>query len=183
MMVGAILTQNTAWANVKKALTNLQNNGLEGPRVIHKMSYSELAARIRPAGYFNQKAKKLKYLAAWVMEELGGDIDEMQKLSTPVLREKLLSLWGVGEETADSILLYAARRPVFVVDAYTHRVFFRHGFIKEGIGYHTVQQLFMDNLPQRVKLFNEYHALIVRVGKECCRKVAHCDPCPLRVFL
>lgn len=183
MVLGAILTQNTAWTNVVKALANLQGNGLKSPRALYRMSQEELAARIRPAGYFNQKAKKLKYLAGWVVEEFSGEVEPALNLPAAQLREKLLSLWGVGEETADSILLYAARRPVFVVDAYTVRVFSRHGFIKAGAGYRTVQKLFTDNLPHQVKLFNEYHALIVRVGKEYCKKVALCDSCPLGRFL
>lgn len=183
MMVGAILTQNTAWTNVEKALANLQGNGLKGPRAIYQMNLKLLAEKIRPSGYFNQKAKKLKILSEWIVEGFGGKIDKALSLPTARLREELLSLWGVGEETADSILLYAARRPVFVVDAYTHRVFSRHGFIKAGAGYHTVQKLFMDNLPRRAKLFNEYHALIVRVGKEYCRRTARCGECPLKKYL
>lgn len=188
MMVGAILTQNTAWVNVEKALANLWVNGqpekqIVGPLVIYRMNQEELAQRIRPAGYFNQKAKKLKFLAACLVEEFGGKPERLFALPTPELRKKLLALWGVGEETADSILLYAAHRPVFVVDAYTHRVFSRHGFINEKAGYGAMQKLFMDNLPQRVELFNEYHALIVRVGKEYCRKAPQCEGCPLKIFL
>lgn len=183
IMVGAILAQNTAWTNVEKALANLQGSGLKGPPALYRMNSGELAARIRPAGYFNQKAKKLKFLATLVVKEFGGKVEPMLSLPAAELREKLLSLWGVGEETADSILLYAAHRPVFVVDAYTGRVFSRHGFMKAGASYKTVQKLFTDNLPRRVKLFNEYHALIVRVGKEYCKKVPQCEECPLKKFL
>jgi endonuclease-3 related protein len=179
VMVGAILTQNTAWTNVEKALDNLKGAAALAPPALRELPHQGLAALIRPSGYYRAKASKLKALAEFVR----GYSDDLARLfseATPGLREKLLRVHGIGEETADSILLYAARRPVFVVDAYTRRIFSRLGLGPGGDSYHRWQVFFMENLPRQELLFNEYHALLVRHGKELCRKKPRCLPCPLK---
>jgi endonuclease-3 related protein len=179
VMAGAILTQNTAWANVEKALANLKEAGALSPRALRELSHEEVATLIRPSGYYRAKASKLKALARFV----GGHGDDLAGLfseATPGLREKLLEVHGIGEETADSILLYAARRPVFVVDAYTRRIFSRLGLGPGEDGYRHWQGFFMENLPLKEGLFNEYHALLVRHGKEHCQKKPRCPLCPVK---
>jgi len=180
VIVGAILTQNTAWTNVEKAIHNLKKARLLTPRKMHDLSQAELAKYIRPAGYFNIKAKRLKHFLNYLFDNYGGSLNRMFKKRTDALRRELLSVNGIGPETADSILLYAGNHPVFVVDAYTKRIFLSHQVIKEDMDYHDIQKLFMDNLPHDVKIFNEYHALIVRIGKDFCRNRKHlCSRCPL----
>lgn len=180
VIVGAILTQNTAWINVTKAIRNLKKAKLLTPKKLHDLSQDELAKLIKPAGYFNIKAKRLKHFLNYLFDNYGGRLDRMFRKRTDALRRELLSVNGIGPETADSILLYAGSHPVFVADAYTKRVFSRHQIIKEGADYHDIQKLFMDNLPHDIKMFNEYHALIVRVGKEFCRNSKPlCSRCPL----
>ncbi len=180
VIVGAILTQNTAWINVEKAICNLKKAKLLNPKRLHDLSHAELAQYIRPAGYFNIKAKRLKHFLNYLFDNYGGRLDRMFRKRTDALRRELLSVNGIGPETADSILLYAGSHPVFVADAYTKRVFSRHQIIKEGADYHDIQKLFMDNLPHDIKMFNEYHALIVRVGKGFCRNSKPlCSRCPL----
>ena len=180
VMVGAVLTQNTNWRNVSIAIDTLKQQGVLSFEAMESMAVEGLALAIRPSGYYNQKARKLHGLLAAIRRE-SGDLDSFLALPAPLLREKLLAISGVGPETADSIILYAAGQPVFVVDAYTHRVFSRHNLIPEEISYHEIQDLFLANLPEDHALFNEYHALLVRVGKEYCRKTAPlCDGCPLR---
>ncbi len=195
VIVGAILTQNTAWTNVEKAIYNLKKARLLNPKKLHDLSHAELANHIRPAGYFNIKAKRLKSFLNFLFDSYGGSLDRMfygasrpcrrRKHGNTVasihkLRRELLQVNGIGPETADSILLYAGSHPVFVVDAYTKRVFSRHQIIKLDADYHDVQELFMKNLPHDVKMFNEYHALIVKVGKDFCRnKKPLCSRCPL----
>ena len=161
IMVGAILTQNTAWTNVEKALANLRLSAAMNPKQIIKMPSKRLAALIRPAGYFNQKAKKLKIFSHWLVKS--GGLRSLKSLPTSQLRTKLLSLWGIGPETADSILLYAFERPVFVVDAYTRRLCSAAGI--DAGDYGSCQRYFESRLPRSRKLFNEYHALIVAWGK------------------
>lgn len=180
-MVGAILTQNTAWTNVEKAIRNLKRKGtLSSPRKMSRMPGKELARLVRPSGYYNIKAKRLKNLICFLMKEYCGDLKMAGRQSSDSLREGLLGVNGVGKETCDSILLYAFRKPVFVVDAYTKRIFSRHGLVKEDDDYDSIQALFMDNLPSDQELFNEYHALIVRLGKELCgKRRAECRACPL----
>ena len=178
-MVGAILTQNTAWVNVEKALSNLKGAGALNPRALRQLSHQELAALIRPSGYYQAKASKLKALAEFV-GAYGDDLARLFSEATPNLREKLLNVHGIGEETADSILLYAARRPVFVVDAYTRRIFSRLGLGPGGDSYRRWQGFFMESLPLQEGLFNEYHALLVRHGKELCRKKPRCPACPVK---
>ncbi len=160
--VGAILTQNTAWTNVEKAIKNLKENKLLSKEAILNVDKNKLANLIKSAGYFNQKAKKLK---------------EFAKFDGEIKRENLLNIWGIGLETADSILLYAYNEPIFVIDAYTKRIFFRIGFKEES--YEKLQNLFMKNLSKDAKLFNEYHALIVELAKEHCRTEPECRNCPL----
>ena len=183
VMVGAILTQNTNWQGVEKAIANLKKHGLLSLDKLHHRSTEELAEFIKPAGYFNLKASRLKNLIVMVAEAYGGDLNVMGQMDTGQLRQELLSVNGVGPETADSILLYAFHRPIFVVDTYTYRVTSRHGLIEEEVNYQALQDLFMEHLPLDVDMFNEYHALLVRVGKLHCKRKAHCQGCPLEPLL
>ena len=178
MMVGAILTQNTAWTNVEKAMANLRKARAISPAVIHQMPQAELALLIRPAGYFNIKAKRLKNLIHHLMSEHAGSIDRMLKGSSEEVRRRLLAINGVGKETADSIMLYAGHHPVFVVDAYTRRFMERHGWITADATYDDMAALLARPFQQlepekKVAVFNEYHALIVELAKR------HCRNCPL----
>lgn len=179
IIVGAVLTQNTSWKNVEKTIRNLKQKGLLSLEELHALSPSALAPEIRSAGFFNLKAKRLKGLIGFVMERYEGDLPRMLKEAPSSLREGLLSVKGIGRETADSILLYAAQAPVFVIDAYTYRILHRHGMAEEEATYEDLQALFMENLPEDPALFNEFHALIVRTGKEFCRKEPRCGQCPL----
>ncbi len=179
MVIGAILTQNTAWTNVEKAIRNLKRKRWINAAVLHKRSHSELAQTIRPSGYFNIKSVRLKNFVQILMDQFKGRIERMFALSLPELRDLLLSIWGIGAETADSIILYGARKKIFVVDAYTRRIFSRHGFFPEEHSYEEVQNFFHQSLPKKLKIFNEYHALIVNIGKNFCRKVPLCHLCPL----
>jgi endonuclease-3 related protein len=183
VIVGAILTQNTNWKNVQKAILGLKKDDLMYPEKLSLLGMEDLATRIRPAGYFRVKAERLLAFIDFFRGSYGFDIDRLRGESTSTLREKLLEVKGIGQETADSILLYALEKPIFVVDAYTRRVLSRHNLIGEKAKYQQIQHLFMSNLPEDVSLFNEYHALLVRVGKEHCRKQSQCDKCPLEPFL
>lgn len=176
--VGAILTQNTNWRNVEKAISNLKDSGLLRPDAIASIKEERLQELIRPSGFYRQKAKRLKRFCEWLVGV--GGIDSLREWETERLREELLSIPGIGPETADSILLYAFDRPVFVVDAYTYRIFVRHGLVDEDVGYDELQELFMRNLPPDVDMFKEYHALLVEVGKRFCkRRKPDCGGCPL----
>jgi len=179
MMVGAILTQNTSWKNVEKAIKNLKKRSILNIRALHSISVPELAEEIRPAGYFNIKAARLKNLINFIVERYNGDVSMLLTEKTDILREGLLSIRGVGSETADSILLYAVGRPIFVIDSYTHRILNRHGLADDQASYHELQELFMDNLAEDTGLFNEFHALIVGIGKQYCRRKPLCNGCPL----
>jgi endonuclease-3 related protein len=179
IVIGAILTQNTNWANVEKAITNLKKAKMLSPEKLLQLDSQKLAELIRPAGYYNIKAVRLKSFLNWLSENYAGKLKTLNKVPTDRLRLELLSIKGIGPETADSILLYALNRPVFVVDAYTARICFRHYLIEEGTDYHRIQELFESNLSADVKLFNEYHALLVRLGKDFCRPTPRCDNCPL----
>jgi len=179
MMVGAVLTQNTNWGNVEKALANLKGRGWLSMDRLHLLPNDVLADAIRPAGYFNIKAGRLKNLIRFMVDEYGGDVPRMLEEEPRRLRRGLLGVKGIGPETADSIVLYAAEQPVFVIDAYTHRILNRHGLADEQGTYDELQALFTDALPEDVPLYQEFHALIVRTGKEYCRKRPLCDPCPL----
>lgn len=183
VMVGAILTQNTNWTNVEKAIKNLKEANALTPVAIQRLSEAALAELIRPAGYYNIKAKRLKAFVDYFINRYSGSISKMQKLPTELLREELLSVYGIGPETADSILLYALDRPVFVIDAYTKRVLSRHGIMDASNPYDSFQRLFHESLPEDVKLFNEYHALFVRLGKEFCKSKPCCEGCPLSPLL
>ena len=183
VMVGAVLTQNTAWLNVEKAIANLKRAGCLTAGRMHQLPRRKLASLIRPSGYYRVKALRLAHLVAFLAERYRGSVARMARTAPDALRRELIALHGIGPETADSILLYAVGQPVFVVDAYTRRIFGRHGLIAPKDGYHDVQRLFMENLPSDPVLFNEYHALIVRLGKERCRKTdPRCSGCPLEQF-
>ena len=179
--VGAILTQNTNWQNVEKAIYNLKKQNLLEPRALLDLPQSFLAELIRPAGYYNIKAKRLKCFLKFLDDVFQSNMDLMAQVETTKLRRMLLEIHGIGPETADSILLYALEKPVFVVDAYTVRALSHHELIDpEFADYHAIQELFMDNLPIDTCLFNEYHALFVRLGKEFCKKRRPvCQKCPL----
>jgi endonuclease-3 related protein len=179
IITGAILTQNTNWANVEKAIANLKSAHLLTPEKLYHLNVSELAELIRPAGYYNIKAKRLKNFLSWLFHNYDGQLENLENLHTNRLRAELLAIKGIGRETADSILLYALGRSVFVVDAYTARVAVRHGLIEPDADYEQLRELFQSNLPQEPQLFNEYHALLVRLGKEFCRPIAKCPRCPL----
>lgn len=180
VIVGAILTQNTSWKNVEKAIANLKKKNLLSLPTLYSISITELSEEIRPAGYFNIKAKRLKNLIHFLVGHYGGDLSLFLADKTARLREKLLSVKGIGPETADSILLYACRRSIFVVDTYTFRILHRHEMVDEQVSYHDLQDLFMANLPDEPSLFNEFHALIVKAGKDYCRKKPLCHLCPLK---
>lgn len=181
VVVGAILTQNTSWTNVEKAIKRLKKERLLTPRRMHALREKDLAEIIRPAGYFNIKAQRLKNFLNSLFTDHGGSLAMLFRNDTGALRRGLLSVNGIGPETADSIILYAAGRPEFVVDAYTRRLLLRHGLIKEDAGYDDIKELFTKNLPGDPVLFNEYHALIVRTGKDFCKtKDPLCGACPLK---
>lgn len=179
MIVGAILTQSTAWTNVEKAIASLKSAAALSPSALHQMPAGELARLIRPSGYYNAKARKLKAFVERLLDDYDGDLGKLFALDTVTLRRELLSIHGVGEETADSIILYAARRPVFVIDAYTRRILSRLGIAPPNQTYSAYQQLFAQNLPPDEAMFNEYHALLVRHGKDVCRKMPRCNDCCL----
>ena len=182
VMVGAVLTQNTNWVNVSKAIDNLKREDLLSFEKLHDLPVELLAEKIKPAGYFNLKAARLKNLFNFIAREYNGSLEDMFAVDMYSLREEILTVKGIGPETADSILLYAGNKPVFVVDTYTHRIFSRHNIIAEEEGYYEIQEYFSMSLPDDVKLFNEYHALIVRLGKEFCKKNNPlCKSCPLDV--
>jgi endonuclease-3 related protein len=181
VMVGAILTQNTAWKNVEKAIANLKEVGLMTLERLSSLPNGLLAEYIRPVGYYNIKAGRLHNLLAAINQQHGGDLQSFLEQPLPQFREQLLAIKGIGRETADSILLYAAGLPIFVVDAYTHRILLRHQLIDEDCSYETIQELFMDHLDCDPRLYNEYHALLVRVGNVYCKKKnPDCASCPLQ---
>lgn len=182
MMVGAILTQNTAWTNVERAVAALREKDLLTPAALFHLPEEPLAQIIRPSGCYRLKAGRLKEYVRFFMEEYGGSIKAMRAEELPDLRAKLLGVRGIGPETADSILLYGCQKPVFVSDAYTKRILQRHGIIGDGADYHAIQSLFMDHLPADVHLFNQFHAMIVNTGKRFCRTTAQCAGCPLAVM-
>jgi endonuclease-3 related protein len=177
--VGAILTQNTAWSNVEKAIRALKLEGLMSPDSLHECDPEMLAQLIRPAGYFNVKSQRLKDFTAWLFLYHRGSLEQMFAGNWQKLREELLRVRGIGPETADSILLYAGNKPSFVVDAYTRRLFRRLGLLPEAAGYDETRALFMNGLSEDVRLFNEYHAQIVQQCKRFCRSKPLCSGCPL----
>lgn len=179
VMVGAILTQNTNWGNVEKAIANLKQRGVLDPHAMLRLAPEALAELIRPAGYFNIKTQRLRNFLGYFVESYGGDTLRMRERPLSVLREELLAVKGIGRETADSILLYALDKPSFVIDAYTHRVLSRHFLITEEADYDEMQQLMMSSFPEDVPHYNEYHALLVRIGKDFCKPKPQCENCPL----
>jgi len=179
IIVGAILTQNTAWQNVEKAIANLKQAYMLSTAGMLTIPESDLATLIRPSGYYNIKARRLKAFFTFLQEFYNGNLDDMLGEETSALRKQLLQVKGIGEETADSILLYAGGKPVFVVDAYTRRVLTRHGIIRDGLAYGEIQLLFMEYLPPDPDLYNQYHALLVITGKNYCKKKPRCEECPL----
>jgi len=179
VVVGAVLTQNTNWKNVEKAIKNLKSKGLLDIEPLLKVDMETLSELIRPALYFRVKAKRLKNLIRFISERYGGDLKNLCREDIWKLRSELLKVNGIGPETADSILLYACNKPIFVVDAYTYRILERHGLIDGPTDYQTIQNLFMDHLPHDQRLFNEFHALIVMVGKRYCKRNPKCNDCPL----
>lgn len=182
VMIGAILTQNTSWKNVEKAIYNLKRESALSFKKFSSMSEKEIAQLIRPSGYFNQKAKRLVTFCDFIRDEYGGIIQRMKKQNTAILRHQLLALNGIGPETADSILLYALEKPVFVIDLYTKRILSRHGLLPFSEAYDEYQRFFTDNMPEDTKLYNEYHALLVYCGNNYCRRKPKCASCPLKGF-
>lgn len=184
VIVGTILTQNTSWTNVEMALANLRGEGLLTIAGIEGVDRRHLTKLLRPAGYFRQKARKLKAFVKFLRVEYAGSLRRMFATPTLALREKLLGVWGIGPETADSILLYAGQHPVFVVDTYTKRMFARHGWISEKAKYEDVRWMVERQFPGDVKRFSELHALIVNTGKNWCRpREERCGDCPLGRYL
>ncbi|RKX61332.1 MAG: endonuclease III domain-containing protein [Thermodesulfobacteriota bacterium] len=179
--VGAILTQNASWKNVSKAIKNLEEKQLLDPFRIYKLPLLKLAEIIKPCGFYNIKAKRLKEFVKFLVEKYEGKLEKLFNKDWKEAREELLKIKGLGKETVDSILLYAGGFPVFVVDAYTYRILNRHYLIEENVTYEEIQSLFMENLPPDPKLFNEYHALLVACGKNFCKKKDPiCEKCPLK---
>lgn len=182
IMVGAVLTQNTSWTNAAQAISNLQAEGLLSVEALLALPDQALAERIVPCGYYNLKTRRLKNLLNLIGQNYDGRLENLFALELSELREALLAVKGIGPETADSIILYAAGKPIFVVDTYTHRILSRHQLIDEDeADYHQIQELFMEALPADPALFNEYHALLVQTGKNYCKKSRPlCDQCPLQ---
>jgi len=178
IMVGAILTQNTAWSNVEKAITNLKASDCLDAAAIVALQHDELAQMLRPSGYFNIKSKRLQAFCEWLLAQ-GGE-QSVAEYETEAMRQALLQVYGVGPETADDIVLYAFHRPVFVIDAYTRRIFSRLGIISGDESYEALRGLFEATLKGKAALYNEYHALIVIHGKEVCRVKPQCHVCALK---
>lgn len=184
VVVGAVLTQNTNWKNVEKALANLKAADLLSGPALLALPEEVLAAHIQPAGYFRIKARRLHNLLAWLEARCAFDLEQLALTPLEALRPDLLTVKGVGPETADSILLYALQQPTLVVDAYTARIFHRHGLIPEDVTYEELREYCMDRLPQDLSLYNEFHALLVRVGHGHCKKrTPQCHGCALEAFL
>ncbi len=179
VMVGAILTQNTNWRNVERAIDNLKEADLIDPRALHNCPVEKLATLIRPAGYFNVKARRLKALVDWLITRHDGSVRDALTGDIEDCRAELLRINGVGPETADSILLYAGNHASFVVDAYTRRILSRHGLCAPQASYDEIKSLFEDALPHDAQLFNEYHALLVYLGKQHCKPKPECGSCPV----
>ncbi|MCX7011684.1 MAG: hypothetical protein NTW86_03800 [Candidatus Sumerlaeota bacterium] len=179
IVIGAVLTQNTAWANVEKAIANLREARMLSLKALDRAGESEVAQRIRPAGYYNLKARRLKALARFLVERCDGNLSRLRHADPAALRADLLQVYGVGPETADSILLYALSMPIFVIDAYTRRILARHGLARPNASYDELQKLFQSNLAPDAPYYNEYHALLVAVGHRHCKPTPRCADCPL----
>jgi endonuclease III related protein len=184
IMVGAVLVQNTAWRNVERAINNLREAGVMEPDALYQLPPTELAELIRPAGYYQVKTKRLRNLLRFVVEQYDGSLEAMFGTSLASLREQLLAINGIGPETADAILLYAGGMPTFVVDTYSHRILARHGWLDYDASYDDIKDYFESTLPDDAALYNEYHALLVRVGKDYCKRTSpNCEACPLAEML
>ena len=181
--VGAILTQNAAWSNVEKAIINLKRDKILTPKKIMECPGSKLESALRPSGYFRLKAKRLRSFCEFLLTNYNGSMAKMSKRSLKILRPDLLDVNGIGPETADDILLYACNKTVFVIDAYTRRILGRHGLIDKDIKYEELRELFETNLSADLKMFKEYHGLIVYTGKDFCRRNPKCELCPLAILL
>ncbi|MGD9143627.1 MAG: endonuclease III domain-containing protein [Dehalococcoidia bacterium] len=179
VIIGAILTQSTAWSNVEKAIANLKESGVMSAASLRELPEPKLAELIYPSGYYNAKARKIKAFVQWLGDKYCDNPGRLFNQDISYLRKQLLGVYGIGEETADSIILYAAEKPVFVIDAYTRRLIKRLGLAPLNNSYSTCQSLFTDHIPADSDLFNEYHALIVRHGKDICRKTPSCEICCL----
>jgi len=184
IMVGAIITQNTSWSNVEKAINNLKKENLLEPRKLYRINQEKLAQLIKPSGYYNIKARRVKNFVNIFLNDFEGSAEKMFSGDGRELRKKLLKVNGIGPETADSILLYAGKKPFFVVDAYTKRIFSRHKLISKDSTYYQIQEFFDNNLNRDVKLFNEFHAQIVMLGKTICTsKNPDCAKCPIAFLI
>jgi endonuclease-3 related protein len=184
VILGAILTQNTTWHNATLALRSLRKSGLLSWQGLQRASLSSLEACVRPSGFYRQKARTLRDFVDWLSREHEASLDRLFSLPLEELRRQLLNVRGLGPETADAVILYAAERPVFVADAYTRRILARHGFVTEAADYHATQEFLHEYLPQDAALFNEFHALLVELGKKHCKRQSpHCAGCPLEEFL
>lgn len=182
IIIGAILTQGTNWNNVEKAINNIKEEGLLDINKFKDLKIQDVKRLIKPSGFYNVKGERLKNFIDEFKNKF-KDIDDMKKLGKNELREWLLSIKGIGKETADSIILYALRKPVFVVDVYTRRILNRHNIIKGNEEYDEIRKIFEDNLPNDERIFNEYHALLVKIGKEfCLKKNPKCKECPLNIL-
>jgi len=181
VIVGAILTQCAAWINVEKAIANLKLARALSPEALRQLPHSEIARLIYPCGYYNAKARKLKAFAHWLGEQYHDNLEKLFASDIDHLRHQLLAIYGIGEETADSIILYAANKPTFVIDAYTRRIISRLGLAPDSNSYAAYQTLFMANLPADTRLFNEYHALLVHLAKNVCQPHPLCQQCCLNV--
>lgn len=177
--VGAVLTQNTAWTNVERAIDNLKSEKLLTARAIVECPLDRLETALTPSGYFRVKARRLRSFCEYLLTRYGGSMRRMQRQPLGSLRPELLDVHGVGPETADDILLYACGKLVFVVDAYTRRIFSRHGIVAPNIAYEDLRRFFEKNVEPDLHLYSEYHALIVYVGKDYCRRTPRCAECPL----
>jgi endonuclease III related protein len=180
VIIGAILTQNVSWNNVEKAINNLKNEEILTPEKLHKTEVSKIALLIKPSRFYNQKARKIKNFMSFFIDKYEGNISKMSKDDTIILRKNLLQIPGLGEETVDSILLYACDKPIFVVDAYTKRIFSRYGIIDDDSTYGITQAFFMENLPGDIELYNDFHAQIVHLGNKICKTHPKCEYCPIR---
>ncbi|MBP1749236.1 MAG: DNA-3-methyladenine glycosylase [Deltaproteobacteria bacterium] len=180
IIVGAVLTQNTSWKNVEKAIANLKDAGLMDIDRLHEAPDGTVAEKIRSSGYYNLKTARLRNVINVIHEEYSASIEKLKRSELFILRDRLLAIKGIGEETADSILLYALEKPIFVIDAYTKRFLANHGLHEGRCTYGEAQELFMSNLPSDEYLYNEYHALIVALGQNYCFKVPKCEGCPLK---
>ena len=183
MIIGAILTQNTSWKHVERAILTLKANHAIDLHTLSETPHSKLASWIKPTGYYNQKAKRLRNIATLILNEYNGSIERLFEQPSDVLRKTLLAWPGVGPETADSILLYGSRRTEFVVDAYTRRFMTRHGWCNGNESYDQLKQLISHQLPSSLEVYQEFHALIVKLGQQHCKTKPDCSTCPLQHML